>query len=306
MVIANHDGPVELRQLTYVEAVARLGGFTRAARQLHVAQSAVSAQVRALEAELGTPLLVRTSRGVVLTPAGELFLPRARRALAELADARAELAEAADGLRGRLTIGVTPLLGGLDLPAALARFHRLRPGVDLAVRSGLVGDLLAMLDRHEVDLVVGPVHADLPSRYVGRPLVPEELVLVTPPGHRLAGAGAVGLRDVADEPFVCLPPGSGLRAILDGAAAAAGLRVSVRFDTHSPESMRELVAAGLGVAVVARSAVTGAGPDVAVLDLDLVLPHPPIGLIQRRDRHLVPAAHSFAVQLTEAVDGATP
>src|SRR5882724_13500304 len=114
---------VELRQLAYFEAVARCGGFTRAAQQLHVAQSAVSAQVRALEGELGVPLFARTTRRVALTHAGELFLARARRVLAEVEDARGELAELAAVVRGRVTIGATSVVGPFDLPNALARFH---------------------------------------------------------------------------------------------------------------------------------------------------------------------------------------
>src|SRR3982750_1045197 len=114
---------MELRQLTYFEAVARLGGFTRAAEQLHVAQPAVSAQIRALETELGVSLFARTTRRVALTEAGELFLGRARRVLGELDGARTELAELAAVLRGRVTIGSMAVLGGYDLPGALAGFH---------------------------------------------------------------------------------------------------------------------------------------------------------------------------------------
>src|SRR5262245_26019070 len=98
---------MELRQLTYFEAVARLGGFTRAAEQLHVAQSAVSAQIRALESTLGVELFTRTTRRVALTEAGELFLTHCRRALDELDAARHDLADLADVLTGRVTLGAT-------------------------------------------------------------------------------------------------------------------------------------------------------------------------------------------------------
>src|SRR3954447_26527801 len=103
---------MELRQLRYFEAVARHSGFTRAAEQLHVAQSAVSAQVRALEAELGTALFTRTTRRVALTEAGELVLHRARRALTELDGARTDLADLAAVLTGRVALGATAVLGG--------------------------------------------------------------------------------------------------------------------------------------------------------------------------------------------------
>lgn len=177
---------MELRQLVYFEAVVRCGGFTRAAESLHVAQPAVSAQIRRLESELGVALLARTTRRVSLTHAGEVFLARTRRVLGELEAARGDLAQLAAVLRGRVTLGATQVIGVFDLPAALAQFHSLYPGVALTLRSGLIAQLLAALDGGEVDLVLGPIHSDLPYRYAALPLVDEQLVVVTPPGHPLA------------------------------------------------------------------------------------------------------------------------
>lgn len=288
---------MELRQLTYVEAVARLGGFTRAAEHLHVAQSAVSAQVRALEAELGVALFARTTRRVTLTGAGELFLARARRVLSELDGARAELAELAAVVHGRVAIGSMAVLGAYDLPAALAGFHARYPGVSLTLRSGLIAELLELLDAGAVDLVVGPVHADLPSRFSAQHLVDEQVVLVLPAGR----PPVRGLAELRDEPFVCLPAGSGLRAILEQASAAAGFAAQVQFETHSAASIRQLVGAGLGVALLARSAVDAAGPPVAVVQLDPAPAHPPIGLIQHRDRRPSAAAQACRQELLRRV-----
>src|SRR4051794_34268423 len=106
---------MELRQLRYFAAVASCRNFTRAAELLHVAQPAVSAQIRQLEQELGVTLLARTTRRVALTQAGELFLARTRRVLAELDAARGDLAELTATLRGHVTLGTTPVLGPLDL-----------------------------------------------------------------------------------------------------------------------------------------------------------------------------------------------
>jgi LysR family transcriptional activator of glutamate synthase operon len=284
---------MELRQLTYFEAVARLGGFTRAAEQLRVAQSAVSAQIRALEAELGTALFARTTRRVALTEAGELLLTRCRRVFGELDGARTDLAELAAVLHGRVTLGSMAVLGGYDLPAALAGFHTRFPGVSLALRTGLIAELLTMLDAGEVDLVLGPIHDDLPPRFTARRLVDEQVVLVLPPGR----AAVRELAEVRDEPFVCLPAGSGLRAILDRAAAAAGFEPRVQFETHSAASIRELVAAGLAVALLARSATVAPGPAVTVVRLDPAPAHPAIGLIQHRDRRLSAAARACRQEL---------
>jgi LysR family transcriptional activator of glutamate synthase operon len=285
---------VELRQLLYFESVARCGGFTRAAEQLHVAQSAVSAQIRALESELGTSLLARTTRRVTLTHAGELFLGRAQRVLAELDGARGDLADLGAVLRGRVVIGATQVLGTLDFPSVLAHFHTAYPGVELVLRSDLIAQLLTALDAGDLDLVLGPVHPDLSSRHAAQALFAEELLLVTPPSHPLARSShPVTLAAVREEPFVCLPAGSGLRVILDAAAAAAGVQLRVPFETHSPYSIRELVSAGLGVGLLARSVARSVGPPIAVSQLAPTPPHPPIGVIHHRDHRLTPAAHAL-------------
>src|SRR4051812_13948832 len=215
---AVHDESMELRQLDTFAAVARQGGFTRAAEHLRLAQSAVSAQVRSLEAELGVPLFARTTRRVTLTQAGEVLLARYDRIQSELAGARSDLTELTAVLRGRVTIGATAVLGDFSLPGALGSFHDRYPGVDLSLRSDLIAGLLAALDAGETDLVIGPRHEDLPDRFGARRIADEHLVLALPPGHR-AVTSLAGLRD---EPFVCLPPGSGLHRILFAAASAAG------------------------------------------------------------------------------------
>src|SRR3984957_14954907 len=213
---------MELRQLAYFEAVVRHGGFSRAAEHLHIAQPAVSAQVRRLERELGTALLERTTRRVRLTPAGELVLARARSALAQVEGARADLAELATVTRGQLRIGATQLLASVDLPRALAGFHQRYPGVTIALRTGLIADLLADLDAGRIDVALCPVHDDLPAAYLAQPLAAESVVLATPPGRHSFPGGEARLAGVPEEPVVCLPSGSGVRGILGAAGAAAG------------------------------------------------------------------------------------
>src|ERR687894_3104560 len=119
---------MELRQLLYAEAVARHRHFTRAAEELHVAQSALSHQIRRLEAELGSELFERTSRRVVPTEAGEAVAARARRVLAELEGVRGELDELRGLMRGRIVVGALLPAGEVDVTSVLARFSREFPG----------------------------------------------------------------------------------------------------------------------------------------------------------------------------------
>jgi len=284
-----HDESMELRQLDTFAAVARQGGFTRAAEHLRLAQSAVSAQVRALEAELGVALFARTTRRVTLTEAGSLLLARYDRIQSEVAGARTDLTELTSVLRGRVTVGATAVLGHLSLPAALAGFHSLYPGVDLSLRSGLIATLVAALDAGETDLVIGPRHDDLPPRFTARRIADEHLVLALPPGHR----PATSLAALRDEPFICLPTGSGLHGILVAAASAAGFTPRIPFETHSAAAIRDLVSAGLGVALLAESAATRPGPAIDIHKPHPAIPHPPIAVIHRRDRPLSPAARAL-------------
>jgi LysR family transcriptional activator of glutamate synthase operon len=121
-----------------------------------------------------------------------------------------------------------------------------------------------------------------------------------PPGHRLATQAKFTLADLSAEPFVCLSATSGLRAILDAAGAEAGFTPHVPFETHSPASIRELVSAGLGVALLAASAATRPGPPIGVREVHPSPRHPPIGLIRHRDRRLTAAAQACRRHLLAA------
>src|SRR4029079_10705033 len=125
---------MELRQLRYLVALAEDKHFTRAAERMHVAQPALSQQIRRLAEELGLVLVHRTTRHVALTDAGELLVAHARRALAELDGARAELAGLAGVRSGRVVVGAMQSLGSYDLSALLAEYHARHPAVDLTVR----------------------------------------------------------------------------------------------------------------------------------------------------------------------------
>jgi DNA-binding transcriptional LysR family regulator len=255
-----------------------------------VAQPAVSVQIRKLESELGVALLSRTTRRVALTHAGELFLAHARRAVAELDAGRADMARLAGAVIGRVRIGTIQAIDPFDLSGALAAFHADHPEVELTLRTGRLRALLEDLDHDRIDLALGPVPADLPGRFGVAELFTDELVIITAPGHRLAGAGPLTLEALRDEPFACLPADSGLRAILDRLAATAGFRPTVPFESANLPQLRDLVAHGLGVALLARSVADTQGPAVS---LHPVAPEPvwrPVGLLHLTERPLGAAA----------------
>ena len=132
---------MELRQLRYVEAVARHRHFTRAAEELHVAQSALSHQIRRLEAELGTELFERTSRTVIVTEAGEAVAARARSILAGVDGVREEVDQLRGLVRGRVSVGATLPAGELDVPRLLVSFSEAFPGIEVDLHEGTAGDM---------------------------------------------------------------------------------------------------------------------------------------------------------------------
>jgi LysR family transcriptional regulator, transcription activator of glutamate synthase operon len=283
---------MELRQLRYFAAVAAHRHFTRAAEELHVAQPGLSQQIRRLEGELGLDLFVRSTRRVSLTEAGELLLPRAQRVMAELDDARAELEQLTGLMRGSVRIGALPL-APLDLPGMLAEFRRRHPGVSVYMHEETLGGMLAKIRSDELDLgfafadqqTAGPdVEFEL--------LFEEELVAVAAPSHRLAGRRRLALKTLAGEPLIGFRRDSALRGTADRALAAAGVDPESAFEAIELETMRALVARGLGVAILPRGYLEGEGPRVAQIPLTPAL-RLPVSLIWRAGRRRPPAAEEF-------------
>lgn len=250
---------MDLRQLEYFAAVARHRHFRRAAEDLYVTQSAVSQQIRRLEAELGLALLRRTSRGVELTPAGAELLTRAEAILADVAGARAAMDEHASSLRGSVRLAASTG-DAMRLPAALARFQREHPGVRIALRQGLADEVLALLRAGSVDLAVG--HLDAAPDLRDEPLAQEPLVLIVAQDDPLDGASDVRLWDLRERPFILAEPGSALRELVTEACAEAGFGPVPLFEVGDPTTVRFLVQAGLGVSVVPASWLAQPGPPV--------------------------------------------
>jgi LysR family transcriptional activator of glutamate synthase operon len=287
---------MELRQLRYFIAVAERRHFTRAAADLHVAQPALSQQIRRLEDELGFELLARTSRSVALTQAGEVLLVRARRVLAEVDGALEDLEALKGLLTGRVVIGAIQSLGPFDLPGLLADFHALHPGVDILLREETTQRMLAMLAADELDLAVAAIEPAPPDELAFAEIYEEDLVLAVPPKHPLAGRERLALTDLPDDPFIFFREGSGLRAATERALAAAGIVPRVRFESTELTRVRALVARGLGVAIMPRSETERpSSPAQRVVAIALGPPalRRRIGLVWRRERRQPPAAEAF-------------
>jgi DNA-binding transcriptional LysR family regulator len=255
-------GVMDLRQLEHFVTVATERNFTRAAGHLHLVQSGLSASVRALEEELGAALFIRTTRRVDLTSTGRAFLVEARRVLAAAAGAR-QVVEQMQGLQcGTLSIGVIQALAPLvDIADLLGRFRVTCPNVEIRLDSGGSVSLIEGVRTGELDLAfinsVGPV----PHGVTAWMLACEKLVAVCAPDHWLAGrpgvAGqdGVALGDLVDETFVDLHPDWGTRQLIDRSFTEQRLARRTGFEVNDLSTQLDLVAHGLGIALVPNAFV---------------------------------------------------
>ena len=240
---------MELRHLRYFVAIAEEGSFTRAAERLWVAQPGLSTQIRRLEAELGIQLLERHTRGVDLTPAGELFLERARLALAAVETAGATGRDLEAGVTGSVRLGVASEARWSPTSDLLRRFARERPGVELDLVEGQGGALWRDLRDGRLDAVVAPTGHASPD-VVDLELGSEPWVALVGAGHPLAGIGPVAADDLDRERI-----------------AVTGNRDGVVFDRALAELLEELgVAAELvpGPPALALHAAVAEGALIAL------------------------------------------
>ncbi|OKJ16866.1 LysR substrate-binding domain-containing protein [Kitasatospora sp. CB01950] len=244
---------MELRQLEYFLAVAEERNFTRAAERVHISQSGVSAQIRQLERELGAELFDRSARTVTLTVAGKAALEHARQAVAAARAVGQAVGEVSDLIRGSLTVGMvagctlTPLFDGL------AAFHRAHPGVELALLEDDSAHLSEAVRTGALDLALIGCAGTTPDGLDAHTLIDEPVVAAVPPGHPLAGQPDVTLADLLAHPLICLPPGTGVRTVLDRDCAAAGLTPRIALQASAASAIADLATRGLGVAVLSRS-----------------------------------------------------
>ncbi|HSI80395.1 MAG TPA: LysR family transcriptional regulator [Solirubrobacterales bacterium] len=282
---------MELRQLRYAEAVARHRHFTRAAEELHVAQSALSHQIRRLEAELGAELFRRTSRRVEPTEAGDALAVRARRILAEVDGVRGDIDELEGLVRGHLWIGALLPAGELDVPALLARFREAYPEIEVSLREGTAGDMLGYLANGEVDAAFSLVATELPDHLAAERLGNEELVAAFPPGAAPRGEG-VAASELARHVLVTPRSGSAIKRGTDEFFARAGRRLQVSLESGDPFLLRCLVSSGFGAAVLPRSLTEREGPPIEVRTLRPAV-RLAVALLWDRDRSLSPAGRAF-------------
>lgn len=294
---------MELHQLRYLLAVARTGNFSRAAEQCHVSQPSLSQQIAKLEAELGERLFSRLKRHAVLTSAGEALVLRATRIMAEIDAVRRDVADAAEEVRGKVTIGVLPTIAPYLLPRIFAVTARECPGMDVRIHEATTAQLLASAAACEVDLAI----ISLPvtdARFVVETLFEEDLLLAVPPRHPLTKKAHVRLRDLEGERFILMEEGHCLGDQSLSFCHSHELHPQIAFRSAQIETIQALVACGVGIALIPRLAARAKRPGQPVyIQLEKPQPKRTIAVLWRREHHHSRAAREFLRLLQQVCTG---
>lgn len=284
---------MHLRRLQYFTAVADELHFGRAARRLHIAQPALTQQIRQLEKEIGTELFHRTTRRVELTPAGTAYLHHARRALTELEHGASAATRAVAGETGRLSLGFAGSTTYELLPRLVRSFRSQYPSVRLEIHNELLTSAqIAALADHTID--VGFLRPPVPGADLGLEHVRDEsLIAALPEGHRLAGRRNLDLALLADEGFVLYPHGASTSLGIISACNAAGFSPIVTQEASETHTLVCLVAAGLGVSLLPESVRYLKIPGVVYVSLNTAPPPLELWMAWREDETASPALHNF-------------
>jgi DNA-binding transcriptional LysR family regulator len=274
-------------------AVAESGGFTAAARRLNLTQSAVSLKVQRLEALLGHPVFVRTSRSVSLSPEGEIVEAYGRRLLATSREMVERVRGTAES--GCLRLGVLHQFGQQRLPELLAEFRRAHPKVALEVEVGTTAELLALMDEGRYDMVIGAAGVAVPGKYVEEPLLAKEPVTWV-----RAEKSTIDLH--ADPlPLVFFPAPCGFRRVALEALEKQGRAWQVVYSSASLSSVQAAVQADLGIGVLGKSSLL---PGMQALGKASGLPlFPDLSIVlYRRSSEATPLEASLASFMAGAVN----
>lgn len=237
-----------LRQFEYLVTLADTGSFAKAARLTHVSQPTLSQQVKAMEDRLGVKLLERSATGVILTPIGRSVVTKARSLLGEVRDIEALARSAADGVTGTLRVGTTPTLGPYLLSPIIAELHRAAPSLKLYVREGIPDAQALALSRGDLDVLLSPLPVLGDDIHI-EPLFREPLYLVAAVDSELAKK-SVNPSALAGQTLLSLDTRHHLHRQAREIALHYGMVLSLDYEGTSLDSLHQMVASGLGLAVL--------------------------------------------------------
>ena len=245
---------MNLNQLEYFVHTAEMGSLSKAAIVLNIAQSALSRQIRLLEADLGIPLLLRNGRGVVLTEAGKRLFDHSIAILQLVSRVREDIDASRDEPVGRIVVGLPPTMGRILTLSLVEGFKCVLPKARLAIVEGLSTHLAEWVSTGRID--IGLLHnPESQSSLEIIPVVQEQLVLVSPAQGKTVKNATVNFQDLVKYPLIVPERAHAIRKLIETEAAMAGLKLPVAWEISSVRSILDMVRAGHGHAVLSRNAV---------------------------------------------------
>jgi DNA-binding transcriptional LysR family regulator len=280
-------------------AVAEAEHVTAAAGQLRLSQPAVTRAIGRLEEQFGVRLFDRPGHRVRLNAFGRVLAKHAGTIIAQLDTADAEIAALLDPHAGPVRIGFVRSLGTWLVPDLVRSFRAVEPGVVFHLRQGLSEEISGLLENGDVDLILASPRPRLPDHVTWEPLTSERLELVVPPGHPLAARKRIRLQEAAAEPFVAVAA-SEFREISDRLCREAGFIPAVAFEADDVATVRALVGAGLGIAILPAlhpPSVSGGPATLAIAGQDATRP---VGLAWIPGQQLPALADAFRTWVVSA------
>lgn len=246
------------RRLQVFYTVARLLSFTKAAEALHMTQPAVTFQVRQLEEHFNTRLFDRTHNRVTLTDAGECVLKYAERIFESYSEMENAIREMTGDLSGALTLGASTTIAEYMLPSLLGNFKAEYPEVNIRLKVSNTEGIVTMVENNVIDL--GVVEAPVSNKnLLVEVCQTDQLVVIMPPGHPLAGRERIGIREVIQYPFICREEGSGTREVVMEYMSEQGVDATALtpcLELGSSESIKGAVEAGIGLSILSRATIS--------------------------------------------------
>jgi len=289
---------VDVRQLAALVAVADHGTFSSAARALYTVQSNVSGHVAKLERELGVTLIDRSAGG--LTDEGARVVERARRVLQEIDDIAADIASLDDDISGDARIGVIGTTGRWLMPQLLATVARRHPRVHPIVTEGSTTTIVPGVLSGQLNAAIVHLPIDDPELVV-EPLFGEDLFLLVPHGHPLAGHSELPLRNLHEVPILLPPKGTALRRVLDRAAAGSGVTLKPLAEIDGVRLLSSLAIDGFGPGIVPATAMPRYAASLYARVSVPELPRRVVALIRRRRPASSAATNAVAAILSEVI-----
>jgi len=296
---------IKLRDLEYLLAVAECGHFGKAARACHVSQPTLSGQLMKLEAQLGLTLVERRHKGVMLTPAGETLVQQARAVKMAAENFEQTARSLLEPLAGDLHVGLIPTIAPYLLPLVMADLARGLPAMEFYLYEEQTRSLLDRLDEGKLDMAILALLPGM-EHFDHYRLAVEPLLMAVPAVHHLSARKRVRLKDLEGEQVLALEDGHCLREQALGYCFAAGASEDPRFRATSLETLRYMVAAGMGVTLLPRLATAMATPGLSYLPFYEPMPARELVILVRRGYPRLAAVRAVVESLRQSLKGHLP